>query len=178
MGLLYSFFERNVNNLQVALSLCHNRGIKAHERMITLFKGQYDHITHLNRSKQQVWHYFQDAQNLAKITRFPRVHIISAPAVEKGNVLHMKLGMFGFKLDWKAQFSAVQSPDFFTDEALQPPFPFKYWRHTHHFEGDDQHTVMTDDVSFEAVLPVWMIKIGLRIMFADRRSALNKQFNR
>lgn len=81
-----------------------------------------------------------------------------------------------FRLKWFLEIKEVQEQAFFIDEAFVAPFPFKKWRHTHTFVQKKEHTLMIDEIEFEAYLPVSIIRLLLYGMFRDRGKVMKRYF--
>ncbi len=139
-----------------------------------MFKGHFKYETILNSDLDNVWDFFSSTENLVKITRFPKVKLESDPAVIKGQHIKLTLNFILFRLKWHLVIHDVQDKQLFIDEAITAPFPFKQWRHTHAFKGHEEHTVMTDQVEFEALLPSFLIRWMLTGMFKDRERTITR----
>lgn len=141
-----------------------------------MFKGRYVYTTTLSSDLEHVWLFFQSAENLVRITRFPLVSIDSDPTVAQGKNIKLKLNFILFRLKWLLKIKEVEEKVFFIDEGLHVPFPFKKWQHIHSFSQKGNQTVMTDEIEFEAYLPAFIIRILLFGMFRDRGKVIQRYF--
>ncbi len=137
-----------------------------------MFTGSFSYNTTLHANLDEVWTLFSSAENLVRVTRFPKISLHSDPSTVKGNHLELELNFVLFRLNWRLIILDVQAKSFFIDEALRIPFPFRAWRHTHSFAQVGESTVMTDKVEFEAYVPALLVRLLLRGMFMDRERAI------
>ncbi|MFK3937728.1 hypothetical protein ACI2JA_09500 [Alkalihalobacillus sp. NPDC078783] len=137
----------------------------------------YTYKTTIDAPMKQVWDFFQDPRNLAKIQRFPKVQIKEAEEQSvEGSEINMKIGLWGVGLSWKATIETVKKPYYFVDIAEKPPFPFTYWRHTHRFTREDGKSVMTDELEFAANVPSAVSHRILTYMFKTREKQIQQAF--
>ncbi|MCL7747141.1 SRPBCC family protein [Halalkalibacter alkaliphilus] len=125
---------------------------------------------------EAVWTFFSTAENLAKITSFPRVTILSNPETVEGNTIKMKLHFAGLYVNWTSKVTYVQAPNCFIDKGVKLPFPITEWRHTHSFTENGSRTIMEDIVMFNAHLPTFVTRPILKAMFQGRELAIKHEF--
>ncbi|MCM2677760.1 SRPBCC family protein [Alkalicoccobacillus plakortidis] len=135
----------------------------------------YTYKTTIDAPTKQVWDFFQDPLNLARIQRFPKVNIKESGSKE-GSQIKMKIGYLGIGVNWHATIETVKKPHYFIDTAEKPPFPFTYWRHTHRFTVEDGKSVMIDEVEFAAKLPSTITNKLLTYMFQSREKQITEAF--
>ncbi|GAE24818.1 hypothetical protein JCM9140_770 [Halalkalibacter wakoensis JCM 9140] len=137
----------------------------------------FTYRTHIHAPIETVWNFFSTADNLAKITTFPKVTILTNPSTTKGNTILMKLNFFFLSAHWASVIEDVEAPHFFIDKGEKIPFPFKEWHHKHRFYSLGSQTVMEDIVTFKAWVPSYISKPILTNMFKEREEAIRKEFN-
>ncbi|TWI57880.1 SRPBCC family protein [Halalkalibacter nanhaiisediminis] len=125
---------------------------------------------------EEVWRFFSTAENLATITAFPNVNILSNPETKTGNEIEMKLSVAGVGVKWISLIEEVEPPFRFVDTGLKLPFPFTEWRHEHAFAENGAETIMTDTIMFRASMPSFITKALLENMFKGREKAIAAQF--
>lgn len=98
-----------------------------------------------------VWQFFADPRNLARITPpYMRFRITDYPedAVFKdGMLIRYKVSpLLGIPLTWITRIEAVRPLQEFVDIQLKGPFTL--WEHTHTFEEKNGQTLMKDHVRY------------------------------
>ena len=85
----------------------------------------------------------------------------------------MQLPVGVFHIRWLALHVDHENHRHFTDEQIAGPF--RYWKHEHRFEPENNGTRLTDSVEFRLPLsPLsdwligWVVKMQLRAMFRHR----------
>lgn len=139
-----------------------------------MFSGTFNYITSMDHHIDEVWPFFSNANNLVRISSYPKVSLQANPSTVKGDRLHLILNFGLFRLNWLLVIQEVHERSFFVDEALRIPFPFRAWRHTHSFIQQSDSTVMQDKIEFESYVPAFIVLILLRRMFKDRERAIKK----
>ena len=102
------------------------------------------------RPLHEVFEFFSDARNLAKITP-PRLGfrmLTPHPVVMKeGALIDYRIKLLGFPVRWRTLISAWEPPFRFVDEQLVGPY--RRWVHEHSFADDGRGgTTMKDRVSY------------------------------
>lgn len=143
-----------------------------------MYRGVYVHETKLPISKEEAWLFFNDINNLVRITSFPKVTIIEHNGTKTGSETKLSLNFILFKKTWKLRYVDVSEGDYFVDHSTTVPFPFKSWEHTHSFHPKGEETVMTDEIKYESYIPIFLTNIVLSIMFKGREQALQKHLPR
>ena len=121
----------------------------------------------VERSIDEVFHFFSDAGNLAKITP-PELgfEILTPRPIEMraGAVIDYRLRLWGIPMSWRTLISRWDPPNGFVDEQVRGPY--RSWVHTHRFEADADDPMATwiyDEVLYE--LPFGAIgKFGMPIV--------------
>ncbi|KHF41790.1 SRPBCC family protein [Halalkalibacter okhensis] len=124
---------------------------------------------------EQVWAFFSTADNLAKITTFPKVTILSNPETVEGNIIHLKLQVALLSVNWTSRISKVDHLSCFLDQGEDLPFPFTEWSHLHNFTKFGAHTIMEDVVNFKAKVPSCVTRPILQVLFKGRESAIKNE---
>ncbi|WP_444685662.1 SRPBCC family protein [Alkalicoccus luteus] len=136
--------------------------------------GTFYYGTIIDKPLQEVWDFFQATENLAAITTFPEITVKGSERSEEGAEIELQMNFYAAKLSWKSRISEVSEPNYFIDEGIEVPFPFKVWRHVHAFKTEpDGRTKMIDMVQFDASVPSAAVKLMLFGMFSDRKRKLN-----
>lgn len=103
-------------------------------------------------SLAEAWDFFSSPLNLAKITPKEMGFQITSDftAGDKmydGMLISYKVSpLFGIKLDWMTEITAVSEGKYFIDE--QKCGPFKIWHHEHHFEETSAGVLMRDKLIY------------------------------
>jgi len=129
-------------------------------------------------SLEDVFRFFQDPANLARITP-PSMgfQIVSTDRnMRRGLEIEYRVRVFGLNLPWKSLISAYNPPHMFVDEALVSRY--QLWRHRHEFRETTRGTVVTDHVDY--ALPMSapgeiahpMVRAQLNQIFSFRQKAL------
>lgn len=103
----------------------------------------------IKRSLKEVFSFFQQPENLSKITPTNLgFTIISKSPIEmkKGCLIEYKISLLGLPVYWKTEITDYNPPYSFTDKQLKGPYAL--WVHTHHFKEIDEGTLMTDEVKY------------------------------
>ncbi|MGY4689701.1 SRPBCC family protein [Salibacterium sp. K-3] len=140
-----------------------------------MFRGTFQYQTLLPANRDEVWQFFNDPANLEKLTDAGGATVKQEG--ESGDELRIDAWISGIKVVWNAFITERRQPEYFVDEAVSPPFPLRRWRHHHSFQTLERFTGVTDHVTFESWIPVWVIKLGLKWMFTNRRRELLKIFS-
>lgn len=142
-----------------------------------MFSGTFFYKTEIDKPLEEVWEFFQNNENLAAITGFPKIRILGDKEVFEGADIHLQMNFIVVKLHWKGEITKVVPDAYFMDEGIKLPPPFQAWRHVHAFkEISPSRTKMIDRVEFSSLLPSPLIKVMLRGMFSDRKKQLRNIF--
>jgi hypothetical protein len=110
-----------------------------------------ERTTLIKAPREDVFRFFEDPQNLSRIT--PRWMKLTIGAIDplpiKPNFkIEYRMRWLGLGLmKWVTVISDYQPPRYFADE--QQAGPYKYWRHVHTFDEVDGGTQMRDRVQYE-----------------------------
>ncbi|GAB4175444.1 MAG: SRPBCC family protein [Calditrichia bacterium] len=123
----------------------------------------YQNEIFLPATLEQAFAFFQNVQNLAKITP-PWVHfeIITPPPLDiyEGREYEYKLKVNGIPMHWKTLISVWEPPHRFVDVQLKGPY--KTWVHEHSFFERENGVLMIDTVRYQ--LPLGFIGELIHIM--------------
>lgn len=141
--------------------------------------------TILNKSIEEVFAFFDKAENLNKITPKDLSFTILNPGtqIQAGAVIDYKIKVFGLPFKWKTLISRHEPPQYFID--IQKKGPYVKWEHHHIFKAlDPERTLMIDKVFY--VVPGWfleklihklLIYPKLQKIFNFRQEVCDKIFN-
>ena len=104
----------------------------------------------IERPIDEVFAFFEDPHNLAKITPPEmsfEIRSVEGLPVRAGTRIEYVVRIFGMPQRWLAEIAEYDPGRRFVD--LQAKGPYRYWRHEHSFEPLDVYTVMTDQVEYE-----------------------------
>jgi ligand-binding SRPBCC domain-containing protein len=137
----------------------------------------------INRSRNEVFHFFANAGNLERITP-PELnfHIITPQPIDikKGALIDYKLKLRGIPITWKTEITQWNPPFDFVDSALKSPY--KQWIHLHTFEEKDGKTIMKDVVRYRLPLEplgdigLFIVKRELKYIFDYRYKIIEEIF--
>lgn len=102
------------------------------------------------RPRSEVFEFFEDAGNLARITPpFLDFRILTPQPIRMapGTLIDYRIRLFGIPLDWRTEIEEYERGVRFIDRQLRGPY--RLWRHTHTFRDVAGGTVMTDTVDYE-----------------------------
>ncbi|AHI06142.1 cell division inhibitor SULA [Bdellovibrio bacteriovorus W] len=150
-----------------------------------VFKGGgelYTQEQYLPLPRNEVFHFFQNPENLEKITPdFLGFHILASSdkELQEGSLIDYRLKLYGVPMKWRTLIQDWQPPFKFTDSQVVGPY--KKWVHRHSFEELGSGTLMSDRVEYK--LPMGFLgriaggyKVGKDIekIFKYRRKAVRK----
>jgi ligand-binding SRPBCC domain-containing protein len=129
------------------------------------------------RASEQVFAFFSDPGNLARITP-PAMRFQMRQPPERmaaGVEIGYRIRVFGIPLSWWSLIERWDPPRAFVDVQLRGPY--KSWRHTHTFDERADGTLIEDTVEYE--LPLGrlgellhpLVRGQLDTIFAFRRQA-------
>lgn len=107
----------------------------------------------LERTVEEVFAFFSDANNLEAITpRQLHFHILAPGPIrlEAGSRIDYQLKLYGVPVKWATLIETWEPPHGFVDVQLRGPY--SVWRHTHRFAAEGAGTRIFDDVEYELPL--------------------------
>lgn len=146
-------------------------------------------IYHLKRQQKinagidEVWDFFSNPANLAKITPpYMNFRVTSDPEdkIYPGQIITYKVSpLLNIAMTWVTEITHVQKGEFFVDE--QRVGPYKIWHHQHLFEETNDGTLMTDIVHYKPpmgflgnIANAIFIKRQLNDIFRYRKEVVDK----
>lgn len=130
----------------------------------------------------EVFKFFQDPENLEKITPdFLNFHITatSDKELQGGSLIDYRLKLYGIPMKWRTLIQDWQPPYKFTDSQVSGPY--KKWVHRHSFEVLGEGTLIRDRIEYK--LPMGVLgrlaggyKVGKDIekIFKYRRKSVQR----
>ena len=103
----------------------------------------------IKKSIDDVFSFFQEPENLSKITpsNLDFNIITPSPIVMKvGTLIDYTIKVIGIKIHWRTLISSFNPPHDFVDEQLRGPY--KYWYHKHEFVSCGEETIIRDNVTY------------------------------
>ncbi len=135
----------------------------------------------VERPLEEVFAFFENPQNLARITPGSvGFEILTPPPIimKAGLILDYTIKVFGMRMHWTTMITDYEPPHRFADVQLKGPYEF--WHHTHTFESVSGGTLMTDDILYlipygplGKIANLLMVKRQLKNIF-DYRAAVIK----
>jgi ligand-binding SRPBCC domain-containing protein len=104
----------------------------------------------IDRSLQEVFAFFSDAQNLSTLTPdWLKFQIIAPLPIEMGagTLIDYQIKLHGFPMRWQSEITAWEPPHRFVDKQRRGPY--RYWVHEHSFDADSANrTIIRDRVRY------------------------------
>jgi ligand-binding SRPBCC domain-containing protein len=135
-------------------------------------------------SRDRVFEFFRDAENLQKLTPPWLDFKILTPIpidIREGQIIDYRLKLWGLPFSWKTEISQWQPPHKFQD--IQITGPYKLWVHTHTFEEVEDGTLMRDQVRYlprGSILAPWINRLfvarNIRMIFKYREKSIMRYF--
>jgi len=103
----------------------------------------------IHRAPEEVFAFFSDAFNLEKMTPgFLNFKILTDPPIpfEEGQLIDYQIRLYGFPMRWRTRLESILINEKFVDSQIRGPYA--QWHHTHHFEAQENGTLMRDIVLY------------------------------
>jgi ligand-binding SRPBCC domain-containing protein len=139
----------------------------------------------LPQSPQEVFPFFQSAENLARITpAWLGFRILTPLPIEMkvGTLIDYTIRIGGVPVRWRTLITSYDPPRLFVDEQLKGPYSL--WHHTHAFRDVEGGTEMIDAVRY--ILPggilgriahLLLVRRQIKAIFDYRGSAIEQFFD-
>jgi ligand-binding SRPBCC domain-containing protein len=137
----------------------------------------------LPHARDQVFAFFAEASNLARITPPELGFAMVTPQpihLHEGACIEYRLHLFGIPFSWQSEIQRWDPPEVFVD--IQRRGPYKHWVHTHRFREEQGATIIEDEVQYalpyaplgELVSP--LVCLQLHRIFRYRQRAIRAYF--
>lgn len=142
----------------------------------------YAQEQYLPLPRAKVFEFFQDPENLEKITPdFLNFHIMATSdgELQEGSLIDYRLKLYGIPMKWRTLIQDWQPPYKFTDSQVLGPY--KKWVHRHSFEELGEGTLMSDRIEYKLPMGVlgrlvggYKVSNDVQKIFKHRRKAVSK----
>jgi ligand-binding SRPBCC domain-containing protein len=131
--------------------------------------------------REEVFAFFADAENLARITPRElgfRIHTAVPITMAPGTVIDYTLRLWGLPLKWRTRIAQWNPPNMFVDEQLSGPYTS--WVHTHRFVDVPGGTRIDDQVVYALPLGILgrmaapVVRSQIRRIFRFRQEQVRK----
>jgi ligand-binding SRPBCC domain-containing protein len=136
----------------------------------------------IRRDLKDVFSFFEDPSNLAKITPPKMGFQILTPSpikMQRGTLIDYVVHIMGLPLRWTSLITEYDPPYKFVDEQLKGPYSF--WHHTHLFKQVPEGTLIEDIVQYRVPmgpLGVWLepflVRPQLNAIFNYRQKVISE----
>jgi len=140
----------------------------------------------LPRTPKEIFPFFQDANNLEKLTPATlqfKIDKISTAELQQGTKIDYTLKIHGVPVKWKTEIEDWHPPRKFVDNQLSGPYSL--WHHTHEFRAFCGGTLMIDEVRYRLPLKKlgWMVagalvRQDIENIFKFRRQFASEMYNK
>ena len=146
---------------------------------------QLHHTQLIKKSLPEVFSFFENPANLAKITP-PKLgfQILTPSPIQmgKGSLIDYTVRIMGFPVRWTSLIAEYDPPHKFVDVQLKGPYSF--WHHTHLFEKHPDGTLIKDIVHYclqfgvlGNLIQVLFVKRQLSGIFTYREKVISRWFS-
>ncbi|MDE0426579.1 MAG: SRPBCC family protein [Candidatus Poribacteria bacterium] len=137
----------------------------------------------LEQPLAEVFAFFSDAHNLAKITPpWLRFEVLTPAPIEMspGTRIDYRLKLRGIPLRWQSEITEWNPPYMFADEQRRGPY--RLWRHTHTFNETENGVVVGDSVEYAVwgnqIVDKFFVRPDIEKIFAYRSEQLERIFDK
>lgn len=147
---------------------------------------QFKRTQHFNNSREELWDFISNPQNLKLITpKYMGFDIVSEDLPDRiydGMIISYKVSpLLGIKTSWVTEITHIKDTHYFVDE--QRVGPYKIWHHQHFLESSPKGTFMKDIVSYKPPFGILgtianqlIIRKKLEEIFCYREKVLRELF--
>ena len=145
-------------------------------------KYHFEKSVRINCDINELFDFHRDVNNLSKISPgYVKTEIVelSDNPLKLNSKIVLKVKLIILSIYWHIRISELQKPHKIVD--LQEKGIFKYWMHTHQFEGTGNGVVMTDKIEFIppiGVIGLPFVKLQLMQMFRYRHKKTKEIFEK
>src|SRR5262245_16872677 len=137
----------------------------------------------LPHARDQVFAFFAEASNLARITPPELGFEMVTPQplhLSEGTRIEYHLHLFGLPFSWQSEIQRWDPPEVFVD--VQRRGPYKYWVHTHRFREEHGATIIEAEVQYAMRYAALgglfypLVRLQLHRIFRYRQHAIRAYF--
>lgn len=149
-----------------------------------MFESQFESRTLLPVAREEVFPFFSDAANLARLTPPSLGFHIRTPQpiqMREGTLIDYTIKLHGIPMRWRTKITQWNPPHEFIDEQLKGPY--RTWIHHHTFEETaDGETLMRDHVRYSLPFPPFgqialpFVRAEINKIFSYREKVLAELF--
>ncbi len=123
--------------------------------------------TLLNKSLEEAFPFFANAENLNKVTpKWLKFGILTPLPIEMkvGTIVEYRLRLHGAVIRWRSEITEWDPPHKFTDVQIKGPY--RFWKHEHFFTAESNRTKMIDRVEY--AISGWLFAPLVHFLFVKR----------
>ena len=140
---------------------------------------EFEHSQVVARSRDEVFEFFSNAENLEELTPpWLRFRILTAAPIHmhRGARIDYTLRLHGIPIRWTSEISEWEPPFYFVDKQVRGPY--RLWVHEHRFDSLPEGTRVSDHVRYAVpgghLANRFVVAPDLARVFRFRRERLGK----